>query len=71
MKKEDNDKAYRDAQAELDGLMREVECYNGQLQDILAGEREASELVMTLPMEIERLEEKIESASKLLFSHDS
>lgn len=67
-KKEDNDQAYQDTQAELDGLMKEVESYNDQLHIILVGEGEANELVKTLPMEIEKLENKIESASKLLFS---
>lgn len=71
VKKEDNDKSYRDTQAELDGLMKEVESYNNQLQVILVDEKDADELVKTLPEEIKKLEEKIESASKLLlFSHD-
>ena len=68
-RKEDNEKAYRDTEAELDGLMREIESYNNQLHIILVDEGEANELVKTLPEEIKQLEEKIESASKLLFSH--
>lgn len=50
--------------------MKEVESYNNELHVILVGEGEANELVKTLPMEIEKLESKIESASKLLFSHN-
>lgn len=49
--------------------MKEVESYNNQLHVILVGESEANDLVKTLPVEIEKLESKIESASKLLFSH--
>ena len=49
--------------------MREIESYNNQLHIILVDEGEANELVKTLPEEIKQLEEKIESASKLLFSH--
>ena len=51
--------------------MKEVESYNNQLQVILVDEKDADELAKTLPEEIKKLEEKIESASKLLlFSHD-
>ena len=69
MRKEDNDKTYRDTQAELDGLLQEVETYNNQLHVILVDEGQANELVKTLPEEIEKLEERIESARKLLFHH--
>ena len=48
--------------------MREVESFNNQLNVILADEAVANELVKTLPEEINLLEAKIESASKLLFS---
>ena len=57
-----------DTQAELDGLTREVESFNNQLNVIIADEGVANELVKTLPEEIKLLEVKIESASKLLFS---
>ena len=67
-KKEDTEKAYRDTQAELDGLTREVESFNNQLNVIIADEGVANELVKTLPEEIKLLEVKIESANKLLFS---
>ena len=66
-KKESNDKDYRDTQAELDGLLKEVESYNNQLHVILVDEGQANDLIKTLPEEIKSLEEKIESASKLLF----
>ena len=67
-KKEETEKSYQDTQAELDGLMREVESVNNQLTVVLADEAVANELVKTLPEEIKLLEVKIESASKLLFS---
>ena len=67
-KKEETEKSYQDTQAELDGLMREVESVNNQLTVVLADETVANELVKTLPEEIKLLEVKIESASKLLFS---
>jgi peptidoglycan hydrolase CwlO-like protein len=68
VKREETEKSYQDTQAELDGLMREVESFNNQLTVILADEGVANELVKTLPEEIKLLEVKIESASKLLFS---
>ena len=68
IKKEETEKSYQDTQAELDGLMREVESFNNQLTVILADEGVANDLVNTLPEEIKLLEVKIESASKLLFS---
>ena len=69
-KKEETEKSYQDTQAELDGLMREVEAVNNQLTVVLADEAVANELVKTLPEEIKLLEVKIESASKLLFSEN-
>ena len=69
-KKEETEKSYQDTQAELDGLMREVEVVNNQLTVVLADEAVANELVKTLPEEIKLLEVKIESASKLLFSEN-
>ena len=68
VKKQETEKSYQDTQAELDGLMREVESFNNQLTVILADEGVANDLVNTLPEEIKLLEVKIESASKLLFS---
>ena len=68
VKKEVAEKSYQDTQAELDGLMREVESFNNQLNVIMADEGVANELVKSLPEEIKLLEVKIESASKLLFS---
>ena len=67
-KKEETEKSYQDTQAELDGLMREVESFNNQLTVVIADEAVANDLVKTLPEEINLLEVKIESASKLLFS---
>lgn len=47
--------------------MQQVESYNNQLHILLIDEKQASELVKNLPDEIKTLENKIESASKLLF----
>ena len=46
--------------------MKEVESYNNQLHIILVGKGEANELVKTFPVEIEKLESKTESASKII-----
>ena len=48
--------------------MREVESFNNQLTVVIADEAVANDMVKTLPEEINLLEVKIESASKLLFS---
>ncbi len=51
--------SYDDEQAEVNGLVREVENYTSLLDNILAAEREAQEMVKTVPQQISELETKL------------
>ena len=60
-----------DEQAELDGLLREMERLTSLLENIKITEKEASECVETIPGQISELKEKlgkIETTQKLLSS---
>lgn len=56
--------SYDGEQAELDGLIAEVEKYSSLLNNILAAEIEAKELVDSLPEQITELETKLSKISE-------
>ncbi len=51
--------SYDDEQAEVNGLIREVENYTSLLDNVLAAEREAQEMLETVPQQISELETKL------------
>ncbi len=64
-KKEAKDEMFRDAQAELSGLIRIVEDHNNKLRKVLEREREAEDIIQTYPSCITSLQAKVLSAKEL------
>ena len=64
-KKEAKENALQDVQAELHGLIANVESHNATMKKLSEQEREATSIIQTYPDEITALQNKIHSAKQL------
>ena len=69
VKKEAIEKSYQEAQLELNVLIAETESHNHKLVELVEQEKQANELVESLPNEISALMERIKSVAELLTVH--
>lgn len=65
-KKQEVEQRFLDQQASLDALFLQIEITSKTLEGVVKDEEEAKKVIEELPLRIERLEAKIEDASRLL-----